>query len=73
VLWTDQPKAALILKQMRELGMKQRVFGSHLLGASSRPDTRRSTTRPRTISRRWPMTKCKSCYGLSAPPGSTAR
>ncbi len=29
VLWTDQPQAAMILKQMRELGMKQRVFGSH--------------------------------------------
>lgn len=29
VLWTDQAQAALILKQMRELGMKQRVFGSH--------------------------------------------
>ncbi len=29
VLWTDQPKAALILKQMQALGMKQRVFGSH--------------------------------------------
>lgn len=29
VLWTDLPKAALILQQMRELGMKQRVFGSH--------------------------------------------
>jgi len=29
VLWTDQSQAALILKQMRELGMKQRVFGSH--------------------------------------------
>jgi ABC-type branched-subunit amino acid transport system substrate-binding protein len=29
VLWTDVAKAALILKQMRELGMKQRVFGSH--------------------------------------------
>lgn len=29
VLWTDVPKAALILKQMQELGMKQRVFGSH--------------------------------------------
>jgi ABC-type branched-subunit amino acid transport system substrate-binding protein len=29
VLWTDQPKAALILKQMQELGMHQRVFGSH--------------------------------------------
>jgi branched-chain amino acid transport system substrate-binding protein len=29
VLWTDLPKAALILKQMRDLGMKQPVFGSH--------------------------------------------
>ncbi len=29
VLWTDQAQAALILKQMKELGMKQRVFGSH--------------------------------------------
>ncbi len=29
LLWTDQPKAAMILEQMRELGMKQRVFGSH--------------------------------------------
>ena len=29
VLWTDQPKAALILKQMQQMGMKQRVFGSH--------------------------------------------
>jgi branched-chain amino acid transport system substrate-binding protein len=29
VLWTDQSQAALILKQMRELGMKQKVFGSH--------------------------------------------
>lgn len=29
VLWTDQPKAALILKQMQELGMHQHVFGSH--------------------------------------------
>ncbi len=29
VLWTDQAQAALILKQMRELGMNQRVFGSH--------------------------------------------
>jgi branched-chain amino acid transport system substrate-binding protein len=29
VLWTDEPKAALILKQMQELGMKQLVFGSH--------------------------------------------
>ena len=29
LLWTDEPKAALILKQMRELGMKQPVFGSH--------------------------------------------
>jgi branched-chain amino acid transport system substrate-binding protein len=29
VLWTDQKPAALILQQMRELGMKQKVFGSH--------------------------------------------
>jgi branched-chain amino acid transport system substrate-binding protein len=29
VLWTDEPKAALILQQMQELGMKQRVLGSH--------------------------------------------
>jgi ABC-type branched-subunit amino acid transport system substrate-binding protein len=29
VLWTDQPKAAMILMQMQALGMKQRVFGSH--------------------------------------------
>jgi branched-chain amino acid transport system substrate-binding protein len=29
VLWADQPEAAGILKQMRQLGMKQRVFGSH--------------------------------------------
>src|SRR5271157_1576270 len=29
VLWTDEPKAAMILKQMQELGMLQRVFGSH--------------------------------------------
>jgi ABC-type branched-subunit amino acid transport system substrate-binding protein len=29
VLWTDEPKAALILQQMKELGMTQRVFGSH--------------------------------------------
>jgi branched-chain amino acid transport system substrate-binding protein len=29
VLWTDEVPAANILKQMRELGMKQRVFGSH--------------------------------------------
>jgi branched-chain amino acid transport system substrate-binding protein len=29
VLWTDQIPAALILKQMRALGMKQRVFGSY--------------------------------------------
>ncbi len=28
VLWGDQPAAAAILKQMKELGMKQRVFGS---------------------------------------------
>ena len=29
VLWTDIGPAAAILKQMQELGMKQRVFGSH--------------------------------------------
>jgi branched-chain amino acid transport system substrate-binding protein len=29
VLWTDIRPAALILQQMKELGMKQRVFGSH--------------------------------------------
>jgi len=29
VLWTDIEPAATILKQMQELGMKQRVFGSH--------------------------------------------
>ena len=29
VLWTDESPAANILKQMRVLGMKQRVFGSH--------------------------------------------
>jgi ABC-type branched-subunit amino acid transport system substrate-binding protein len=29
VLWTDIGPAAMILQQMRELGMKQRVFGSH--------------------------------------------
>lgn len=29
VLWTDQIPAARILKQMRSLGMKQRVFGSY--------------------------------------------
>jgi branched-chain amino acid transport system substrate-binding protein len=29
VLWTDIGPTAEILKQMRELGMKQRVFGSH--------------------------------------------
>jgi branched-chain amino acid transport system substrate-binding protein len=29
VLWADVGKAAIILKQMRQLGMKQRVFGSH--------------------------------------------
>jgi branched-chain amino acid transport system substrate-binding protein len=29
VLWTDIAPAAAILQQMRELGMKQRVFGSH--------------------------------------------
>jgi ABC-type branched-subunit amino acid transport system substrate-binding protein len=29
VLWTDQAQTAKILLQMNELGMKQRVFGSH--------------------------------------------
>ena len=29
VLWTDIGPAAMILKQMQDLGMKQRVFGSH--------------------------------------------
>ncbi len=29
VLWTDQAQTAEILKEMKELGMKQRVFGSH--------------------------------------------
>ncbi len=29
VLWTDVEPAAAILKQMQEMGMKQRVFGSH--------------------------------------------
>jgi ABC-type branched-subunit amino acid transport system substrate-binding protein len=29
VLWSDIAPAAAILKQMQELGMKQRVFGSH--------------------------------------------
>lgn len=29
VLWTDIGPAAMILTQMQELGMKQRVFGSH--------------------------------------------
>ena len=29
VLWTDEIPAAVILKQMRALGMKQRVFGSY--------------------------------------------
>jgi len=29
VLWTDVEPTAMILKQMQELGMKQRVFGSH--------------------------------------------
>ena len=29
VLWTDIRPAAMILQQMHELGMKQRVFGSH--------------------------------------------
>ncbi len=29
VLWTDQLQAAMILKQMHELGMQQKVFGSY--------------------------------------------
>jgi len=29
VLWTDIEPTAMILQQMKELGMKQRVFGSH--------------------------------------------
>ncbi len=29
VLWTDEAPAAMILKQMRKMGMKQRVFGSY--------------------------------------------
>lgn len=29
VLWTDIGQTAMILQQMQELGMKQRVFGSH--------------------------------------------
>jgi ABC-type branched-subunit amino acid transport system substrate-binding protein len=29
VIWGDAPKAALILKQLREMGMKQHVFGSY--------------------------------------------
>lgn len=29
VLWADEEQAAMILKQMRALGMKQRVFGSY--------------------------------------------
>ena len=29
VLWNDQEQTAIILKQMHELGMKQRVFGSY--------------------------------------------
>jgi len=29
VIWGDAPEAALILKQLREMGMKQRVFGSY--------------------------------------------
>ena len=29
VLWSDIPEVAMILQQMQELGMKQRVFGSH--------------------------------------------
>jgi branched-chain amino acid transport system substrate-binding protein len=35
VLWTNEAPAAIILKQMRELGLKQPVFGSHrMMGAT---------------------------------------
>ena len=35
VLWTDEKPAAMIMKQMRALGMKQPVFGSHrIMGAN---------------------------------------
>lgn len=38
VLWGDAPQAALILKQMRAMGMKQRVFGSfRVLGETLLP------------------------------------
>jgi ABC-type branched-subunit amino acid transport system substrate-binding protein len=29
VLWTDEAQTAMIMQQMKELGMKQRLFGSH--------------------------------------------
>lgn len=38
VLWTDVGPAAAILQQMRELGMKQRVFGSHRTISGTAPD-----------------------------------
>jgi branched-chain amino acid transport system substrate-binding protein len=40
VLWTDVGPAAAILQQMQELGMKQRVFGSHrtISGGASNDD-----------------------------------
>ena len=38
VLWTDVAPAAMILQQMRELGMKQRVVGSHRTISGTAPD-----------------------------------
>ena len=50
VLWTDIGPGAMILKQMQELGMKQRVFGSHRtigdeLDQACRPRRRRFRSR----------------------------
>ena len=46
VIWGDQAPAAAILKQMRELGMKQRVFGSfRTIGADARGRCRTSRRR----------------------------
>ncbi len=39
VLWTDIGPAAMILQQMRELGMKHRVFGSHRTISGTIADT----------------------------------
>ncbi|MGB8010968.1 MAG: ABC transporter substrate-binding protein [Terriglobales bacterium] len=39
VLWTDVGPAAMILQQMQELGMKQRVFGSHRTISGTISDT----------------------------------